>query len=119
MTSSSISGYVLDPSRKTIPNAMVSLNAAEKGLHRTAEADSHGFYVFSPLPTGVYEIAAKAIRFAETKLSGIVLAVDSPRRVDLFLAVLDQGTAVAVQSKVSPVLAESSDLGAVVGRDDP
>ena len=116
VTSSSISGFVLDPSQKTIPHAAVRLNAADKGLQRTTEADANGFYLFRQLPTGTYDINAQAARFNQTKLSGIVLSVDTPRRVDLFLSVLDPGANVAVTSKAPSIQTDSSDLGTVIDR---
>jgi hypothetical protein len=114
VTSSSISGYVLDPSQKTIPRATVTLKGLQNGLRRTVESDANGFYVFRQAPRGLYEVTAKADRFRETKVSDLVLNVDSPRRLDLHLAVQDAGAAVSVT--LAPVPTESSDLGAVIDR---
>ena len=71
VTTSAISGYVLDPSQKPIAHAEVTLSQPERGLVRTAWTDDVGFYLLAELPPAAYTISAKAPAFlpASTDLS--------------------------------------------------
>ncbi len=114
VTSSSISGYVLDETRSSIPRAVVSLRYVNTSLLRTIEADAQGFYSFKQLSRGSYTLQAKAKSFAETKQVSIVLSVDSPQRVDLKMALAAESSGLDIRGEVLPT--ESSDLGAVIDR---
>ena len=65
--SSAIQGTVLDPSSASVPNAKVSLSSARTGISSEAQTNTGGFYRFSALAPGDYEIkvetASVGLRF--------------------------------------------------------
>jgi hypothetical protein len=114
ITSSSISGYVLDPSKKSIPHAVVNLISYDAHIQRSTEADAEGFYSFRQLPGGSYSLSAKAKSFGESKNTSIRLSVDTPQRVDLKMPLAAESSNLDIRGP--SLLTESSDLGAVIGR---
>jgi hypothetical protein len=112
VTSSSISGYVFDPSGATVPRAALTIKGI--GISRTVEADSAGHYAFRQMPRGSYTISAIARGFGETKSGEVSLLVDSPQRLDLTLAVAQVGD--VAQVTVSKVQTQTSEIGAVIDR---
>ncbi len=116
VTSGSISGYVLDPSAGGVPKAEVSILEIRSAVKRSVTAAQAGHYQFSQLPPGVYEITAKADRFAETTVRNITLNVQSRLRVDIALSVAGVQSRAEVTAAARAVPTESSDLGAVIDR---
>ena len=59
----SISGFVRDPSRATIPSATVVIKNEATGLERRATTNESGYYIVSNLPPGFYTVTADAPGF--------------------------------------------------------
>jgi hypothetical protein len=112
----SISGYVLDPSQKTVAKVSIRLQDAGKATVRSVEADVSGFYQFRQLPPGVYDLTTTADRFATRTVQSVVVAVGSNARVDIQLTLAGMEQSVVVESRLPRVQTESSDLGAVIDR---
>src|SRR5579872_4226028 len=58
-----IEGTVTDPTGAIVPNATVSIQHVETGLTRELKTDESGFYRFTVLPLGTYQIRVQATGF--------------------------------------------------------
>jgi hypothetical protein len=114
VTTSALSGFVLDPSQKPIPNAKVTITNPHRSLTRTAFADISGFYRFLDLEPASYDVTASADRFASQSVTAVAIAVDTPARIDFDLPIEGAHQAVEVKAAVSGVQTESSDLSLVM-----
>jgi len=62
--SSSVTGWVSDPSGAAIANAAVTLTDAAKGLSRTTSTDARGNFAIVDLAQGKYELGVVAKGFS-------------------------------------------------------
>jgi hypothetical protein len=116
VTSSTLSGFVLDPSQKPIPNAKIVISNPARSLTRTAFSDILGFYRFVDLEPASYDVLASADRFASQNVAAVAITVDNPARIDFKLPIAGTSQSVEVKTTVSAVQTESSDLGMVMDR---
>jgi outer membrane receptor protein involved in Fe transport len=116
VTSSALSGFVLDPTRRPVPNVKVVVSNAARALSREAYSDSSGFYRFVDLEPAGYDVTVSADRFESQRAANVAIAVDSPARLDFHLLVAGMRQSVEVKTSVSAVQTESSDLGAVMAQ---
>src|SRR5579862_895234 len=112
----SISGYVLDPSGKSIPGASVTLEDTARSLSRSAGASAAGYYEFDGLPPAEYRLAVSASSFAPTTAQPIRIEVDQHVRLDLPMAVAGRGEHVAVTTRTLAPNSDSSEVGAVLNQ---
>jgi len=111
-----ITGTVVDPSGAAVPNAQVTLTDVQKGVSRSATANSAGEYLFAALPIGNYDMRVTASGFKRYEAKGIVLAVGQKARNDVHLQVGAVQEQVSVEgTNVAQVETQSSDLAGVVG----
>jgi hypothetical protein len=82
-----LNGYVRDPSGAVIPSATVTARHVETNIETAANTNADGYYRFSLLRIGDYELSANAPGFAELKQTGIRLAVGQQGRIDFDLRV--------------------------------
>jgi hypothetical protein len=68
VTSSGISGTVLDPSGAVVANATVEIHNAVSGFDRTTTTDSKGNFSFPNVPFNPYHMTVTAPGFAQTAL---------------------------------------------------
>ena len=110
----SVSGVIMDPSGAVIPAVGVVITNTQTGIKTEARTDEAGFYNFSALSIGVYEIEIRKAGFKTFRQSGLVVDANSALRVD---ANLDLGTAteeVTVKSDVLRVETTSTQMGEVI-----
>jgi len=70
----SISGFVRDPSRATVPGATVVIRNEATGLERRTTTNESGYYTVSSLPPGFYTVSAESPgfkKFEKLKTSSI------------------------------------------------
>jgi len=100
----SITGLVQDSSGAILPNAVVTLTDAEKGLKYSAKTDSSGRYLLRALPPSTYGIRIEAAGFSSEVQNGIVLDVNQNLTLNASLRVGSVGETVEVTGQ-APVLA--------------
>ncbi|HLI86009.1 MAG TPA: carboxypeptidase-like regulatory domain-containing protein [Bryobacteraceae bacterium] len=83
--SAELSGRVTDASGAVVSGAAVSLKNLETEITRAAVTDAGGYYRFSALPAGAYEVRAARPGFTEQVRTGIQLAVGQSAAVNLEL----------------------------------
>src|SRR5437868_3962258 len=75
---SSLRGKVSDRQGATIQSAIVSLQSAQTGFHRSTETDATGVYQFLQVPPGTYTIVIEKTGFAVLTQQGVELLVNTP-----------------------------------------
>jgi hypothetical protein len=114
VTTGSISGYVIDPSNRPVPNSSVTAEDAARSIKRSVLTDSSGFYRFEDLPPSTYDLSAKAVGFSPAVISNVRLEVNAHLRADLHPPVAGKQETVTVRDDVRAVQTESSELGTVL-----
>jgi hypothetical protein len=110
-----INGTVTDPSAGGIAGATVQVTNIDTGFKQSAKTADSGFYRFTVLPLGTYNVEVQATGFADTFHTGIVVNAGAIRTEDVTLQV---GTTVTrVEVAASAVMTDPSrvDLGTTLG----
>ena len=97
----SISGTVLDPSGAAIAGAAVSVTEQATGHVSASQTDSSGRYVFSSLPTGVYDLKISASGFRSFEETDARLASGQSLQVDAKLLIGPTTSTVQVSATAS------------------
>jgi hypothetical protein len=113
-TTGSISGVVTDPNGGVIVGAKVTAIETQTGVRSEITTDSQGFYNFSALPVGKYDVEVLSSGFKAYRQSGLVIDVNSALRVDVKLQVGEVSEKVTVMSESVHVDTESTQNGQVI-----
>src|SRR5260370_30933709 len=97
-----IEGTVTDASGAVVPGATVLIENVNTGFRRELKTDSSGFFRFTVLPLGTYNLKATATGFHIEARSGIVIDAGTTATVNLLLNVDDTANTVEV-SGAAPV----------------
>lgn len=111
----SISGVVKDQSGAVIPGAEVSVVNTETGIRSVVKADAAGFYNFSALSIGTYDLEVRQTGFRSFRVTGLAINANSALRVDADLQVGEQTQVVSVSSAALHVETRSTQMGEVIG----
>jgi len=114
VTTGSISGYVIDPANRPIPQSSVMAVDAARSIRKSAVTDASGFYRFADLPPSVYELSTTAQGFEPVKIDNVRLKVNENLRADFRPPVAGKQESVTVRADVRAVQTESSELGTVL-----
>ena len=110
----SLAGTVKDQQGGVIPNAAITLTSPDTGVSQPSRTDSSGNFEFPTVRPAAYTLKVGQKGFQTYTQTGIVLAVDERRRLDIVLQVGDTTSVVTVESQSATVSTESSTLGSVV-----
>jgi hypothetical protein len=115
VSTGSLSGYILDPSERAVPNAPVTLQSVGRSLQRSSQTDSSGFYLFEELAPGDYQLSVNASGFApgRTELP-VHVEVDQRARVDVRVSLAGRQEKIVVQGRAPDINTESGELGTVL-----
>jgi len=81
---SGVQGTVQDISRAVVPNATIKLRSLQTGLSQETTANESGYFRFSSLAPGDYEITAEATGF-QTKIQTVTLNTGQTRDINFDL----------------------------------
>ena len=114
----SISGTVKDSTGGAIPDTAVIVRNVATKAQQTVNANAEGFYAFTVLPVGRYEIETFRPGFKPYKRTGLVLDVDTKLQIDIVLEVGEQSDQVTVNASATTMDTTpetiSTNLGEVV-----
>src|SRR3989442_5157555 len=110
-----IVGSVLDPSGARIPGASVSLDNRSTGVHRTTISNETGFYDFTALPPGEYEVSADLTGF-EKVVRRATVNVGRDTTVDLAMKVGSLTEAVSIAADAPQVNLVDSKVDGIINR---
>src|SRR3984885_8701719 len=109
----SLSGTINDPSGATVTGAKVTLTSKSTGAERTATADSSGYYLFSSLPIGAYDVAFDHAGFERTT-SSVTIDPGNNTRLDVQLTVGAASASVEVTAAIAGLNHDSANVGMVL-----
>jgi Carboxypeptidase regulatory-like domain/TonB dependent receptor len=110
----SISGVVSDPTGAVIAGANVVAVNTQTGVKTALTTDSRGFYNFSTLAIGTYDLEISQIGFRTYAKSGLVVDANSALRVDAILSVGTINEKVEVSTETVHVETETTQMGEVI-----
>jgi hypothetical protein len=113
-TGGSISGTVTDQTGGVVPDTTVTALNLDTTVQQTTKTNANGFYAFTTLPVGRYEIEILREGFKPYKRTGLVIDVNAQLRADISLTMGEQSEEVVVSDSVVHVETESSQMGQVV-----
>lgn len=109
LTSGDITGTVTDPTHAVVANAPVVLKSLDTGSLQTVTTNNSGFYRFSLLKPGNYQVTVNQSGFAEVQVAAPVLVGESTTR-DITLSVTAKGVTVEVTGTVPVVDTTSASI---------
>jgi carboxypeptidase family protein len=104
--SGEITGTVIDPAGAAIPNAKIIVSDVEKGVRRTALADSSGQYRVAGLPPSHYRVSAEFSSFQTEVQTDVVVTVGQVVLLDFHLKLSGVSGQVEVTSELPVVETE-------------
>lgn len=108
-----LSGLVTDPSQASIAGAAVTALNQATGLSRTTQTDGSGYYSFSSLPVGRYEITVVQAGFGSQRQT-VMLDPSAKARQDFQLAIAGASATVQVSEQAPLVQQNDASIGTVV-----
>src|ERR1035438_7533738 len=104
---SAITGTVLDPSGRAVPNSLVVATNSGTGIERRTRSNGRGVYELSDLPVGTWAAVFSAPGFVDARFEQLNQAVGQIRTLNPVLRVASGGEQVTV-SEVLPQVSQSS-----------
>lgn len=109
-----LNGTVTDPSGATVANAKITVANTATNAAYTATTNQSGFYAFTNLPPGAYELTVEASGFANYK-EQFTLAVAQFSTVDVKMQIASQGEKVVVTTEAPLIEPTKTEISQVVG----
>jgi Carboxypeptidase regulatory-like domain len=113
-TTGSISGTVRDATGSVIPDLAIIAHNVDTGAQQSAVSNGDGFYAFTTLSVGRYDIETFRAGFKPYKRSGLTIDVGTKLQIDITLELGEQSEQVTVSDTGIHVEAESTQMGDVV-----
>jgi carboxypeptidase family protein len=108
-----VTGKVTDPSGAVVTGAEVVLRNSETGLTHKTTTNNDGYYLFTLVPIGTYDLVVTQKGFERYQQKGITLAINQNAKVDVPLHVGSTNEVVEVNANASQVDTVSATLGKV------
>ncbi len=112
-----LSGTVSDGTGAIIVNAQITVRQPLTGASRETHTNSVGFYVFTQLPTGVYNVTVSHDGFQTETRENVELTVGQRARLEFTMRVGTVTSETVVTSGVSRVETDSAALSSVMDKD--
>jgi outer membrane receptor protein involved in Fe transport len=110
----SVSGYLLDPTNRAIPSALVTLESKSQAVTRSTNTDTSGFYDFDGLAPADYKLSVNLRGFAPLTVEPVHVEVDRRVRFNLQASLATRGEKVVVNARTPQLNADSSEIGQVL-----
>ena len=102
-TGGSVCGTMTDRSGAVIANANVTVRDVDRSVERTAATNEAGFYAFTFLPVGKYEIKIESSGFRLYRRAGLVIDIGSVLQVNATVEVGEHADQVTVTEQGTEV----------------
>jgi len=113
-TTGGISGTVKDSTGSVIPDIAVIARNIDTGVQQNVTSNADGFYAFTTLPVGHYEIETFRAGFKPYKHAGLTIDVGTKLQIDITMEIGEQSDQITVSDTGVHVEAESTQMGDVV-----
>ena len=110
---SQLSGTVIDTTGALIAGASVEIRGAKDGLRRTSQSDKNGFFFFSGLPAGSYQLVVSSPDFETKELLVAIGPAGATAPLRISLAVRLVSTTIDVQSRAQDLIGIANSAGQV------
>ena len=107
-------GNVTDSSGGAVPGATVTATEVQTNVSRTAISNESGYYIFSSLQNGTFEVSAELQGFKKVVRQGVRVDVNTTVRVDLALEVGQMTEAVTVSAESPLLQTDRTDTGRLI-----
>lgn len=114
VSTSELSGTVLDSTGAAVANAKVTATNVATNVAREAVSNTTGNYLVPLLPPGDYVVTVEATGFRKLVQRGLSLQVNQQAKMDLTLQIGQVSEAIEVVAQAPQLESESSSLGTVV-----
>jgi hypothetical protein len=115
---SSVLGFVRDPSGLAVANSKVDLIDIGTGTSVTVMTNAQGQFQFTDVRSGQYKIDSAAPGFSETVTDAFTVQVNTRQRVDVSLRPGSTSETVTVSDVASQLESETSDLGVIISPEE-
>lgn len=115
-TDATISGLIVDPSGRVIPDADIEILNEATGLHYTNKTNGTGIYTVSILPPGQYRVQVSKVGFKTLIKPGIVLNVQSAVALNFTLPLGATSESITVEAGSSLINTTDASVGTVIDR---
>ena len=112
--SGTLTGIITDPSGAVVPDAKVSLKNEGSGDLRRSVSNAEGFFTFSAVPAGTYEIDIEAPGFLLYKVSGLNIQASERRNLDVNMKVGSTAETISVSATDILVPVDSGEKSATL-----
>src|SRR5713226_3148761 len=109
-----LNGSVRDQSGGAIVKATITLRDVDTNYVYTASSDVAGFYIFTNLPPGNYQLGAEYAGFGKYTQTGIVLRVGQVATIDMTLKVAAAGEKIEVNSEAPIIEPTRTEISQVI-----
>jgi hypothetical protein len=109
-----IEGTVTDPTGAVVPGATVLIENVNTGFKRELKTDSSGFFRFTVLPLGTYDLKVTTSGFSAESRKGIVIDAGTTATSDMALRVGGTVEVVEVSGAAPVVEPGRTDLGSML-----
>jgi len=109
-----IEGIVRDPAGAAIAKASVKARNLGTGLERVSETNETGYYRFSALPRGTYEVAVSMSGFNAVKQTGIQIGAGTTATINIDLAISSTSTEIVVSASGPVTEPGRTDIGSTL-----
>jgi hypothetical protein len=106
-----ITGTVLDPSGRAIPNSLVVATSSSTGTERQTRSNAKGVYELYDLSVGTWVAVFSAPGFVDARYEGLEQTVGQTRTLNPVLRVASGGEQVTVNEALPQVSQNSASLG--------
>lgn len=106
-----ITGYVLDQSQSSVPNATIVITNEATNASTTVKSNEVGSYRSPTLQPGTYSITVEVTGFKKLVRSGVVVSLGQPLGLDLKMEIGEVGTEVKVTAEAPLLRTQDAGLG--------
>src|SRR5262249_54561744 len=114
INTASLTGLVTDPAGAAAAGSTVVARNKSTNVEQRVTANSSGYYTFSSLPVGVYEVSVEATGFKRAINDNVILDVGQKARVDFTLELGALAESVVITAEASLLNTQEAAPGAVI-----
>jgi hypothetical protein len=111
---SSLNGFVTDPTGAAIPGVQVTIRETRTGFTRSQTTNSQGQYIFTGIPAGVYDITAEHTGFQTATRANQSLTQQLDMRADFELQVGNTQQSIEVAATPPLLQTENASLAVTI-----
>src|SRR5712671_1213045 len=113
-TGGDITGRIVDPSGSAVPSSAITLTNTATNAVRQGESNGEGFYTFTAVPPGVYNLKVEHPGFKAANTTNVQVQVQQTVRLDLTLQLGQVSESIEVSASAALLQSENATVGTVI-----